>query len=504
MQTRLAGSPPADELQTAVAEPPVAGAPFETACRRVGNEVCGWNDILLCHHYDADGLSAAGLVASVFKRLKKKFSTLSLKRVDGENLEKAWKALEAGGLSSVVFVDLGSGQLELIEEKIAGRWPTAVIDHHVPSAAAVRVLQANCELHGYSGSTDACSASTAFYCFKDVEWRDEVTGQQRDNWDLCHLAVVGSVGDMQDAGGLVSLNRKIVDEACDRGLVEKGRDLRMFGRVSRNLVNFLAFASEPYLPGLTGREKNCAAFLEDNGIAFKRGEEWLHYVDLDGNERRKLVTALVNHCLEKGIDAEVVASLVGEVYRFPREAAKTELSDAYEFSTLLNACGRHGAEALGIAVCTREEGSLDQAHSVLRHHRMLISKGISFCARHSNDFGAFYFVDARGEVEDTVIGTVIGSFFASGNFSRSKPIIGFSTDPSGGVKISGRASKPLVEQGCDLNLLMREAAQSSGGLGGGHKIAAGASIPDGREEEFLRKAKEILEKQLGKRTGAQA
>lgn len=472
---------------------------FQDECKRVGNTILGYESVLVCHHYDADGLSSGGLVANVLHRAKKRYKTLALKRVDEENVDKALAVARGmdgnGGYAALVFVDLGAGQISILENKVLPEFPVAVIDHHVPQKDAPGIPHANPELHGYSGSTDACGASTAFYCFRDVLWQDALMGE-RDNWDLSYLAIVGAVGDMQDHHGLVSLNKELADEAVERGLVERHKDLRMFGRVSRNLVNFLEFASEPFLPGLTGDGKGCALFLEDNGLEFRVGDKFLHYNDLGGNDRKRFASALVNYALDKGVEQGVVEGMVGEVYAFPRQPVNTELYDAYEFSTLLNACGRHGHEELGIRVCLREPGAFEESRSVLQHHRVMISKGISYCRKHYSDFGPFYFVDAREKVEDTVIGTVVGSFFNAGVIKRDKPILGFSTDPSGGVKASGRGIAELVDVGLDLNLAMRQSAESVGGLGGGHKIAAGATFPNGREADFLRKFRDVIGSQL--------
>ncbi len=43
---------------------------------------------------------------------------------------------------------------------------------------------------------------------------------------------------------------------------------------------------------------------------------------------------------------------------------------------------------------------------------------------------------------------------------------------------------------------MRDAAQSVGGDGGGHDIAAGATIPAGEESAFIEAADEIVSDQL--------
>jgi RecJ-like exonuclease len=48
---------------------------------------------------------------------------------------------------------------------------------------------------------------------------------------------------------------------------------------------------------------------------------------------------------------------------------------------------------------------------------------------------------------------------------------------------------------------MKEAAASVGGIGGGHDIAAGASIPEGSEEEFLSTLDAIIVRQVPRLAG---
>ena len=53
-----------------------------------------------------------------------------------------------------------------------------------------------------------------------------------------------------------------------------------------------------------------------------------------------------------------------------------------------------------------------------------------------------------------------------------------------GVKINSK----LVKSGLNLGDIMRQAAEKVKGIGGGHKIAAGASIPSNKINEFLDEA----------------
>lgn len=460
---------------------------FIAHAEQAGEQILSWKRAVVAHHHDCDGIASGGVAANALRNAGIEFETIVLKRLDEAGVRQvAQKAGEKN--ANILFTDLGSGQLALLEPLLPD-FKVAVVDHHVPQKQVghENFLQVNPELFGLDGGVTASAASTAYFVF-----RKRCAG-------LAPLAVVGACGDMQhgDGKGFVGLNRQMLAEGVGSGFVSARRDLKLYGRHSRSLVYFLSYSSEPFLPGLTGDPKACAAFLQESGIDFVRSGEWLRYRDLGEEEKKKLVSALALYLAQKGVEKEAILSLVGEVYEFPREDEKSELFDAGEYSTLLNAVGRRGKAKLGISVCLKEEGALEQARSVLEAHRRAIAQGIEFAKKNFEDLEAFYFLDARGVIEDTIIGSVIGNFFGSGLVARSKPIIGFSLEvETGFTKASGRASKELVEKGVDLNLALRTAAESIGGLGGGHKIAAGASFPAGKEKEFLSKCREILKAQL--------
>ena len=80
-------------------------------------------------------------------------------------------------------------------------------------------------------------------------------------------------------------------------------------------------------------------------------------------------------------------------------------------------------------------------------------------------------------------------------FDRYMPVVALSKKEEK-VHISSRGTQELVDKGLNLSEAMREAAQVVGGTGGGHPVAAGATIPAGRENEFLGAVDEIVGRQL--------
>ena len=77
------------------------------------------------------------------------------------------------------------------------------------------------------------------------------------------------------------------------------------------------------------------------------------------------------------------------------------------------------------------------------------------------------------------------------------PLIGFADKEDGQVKASARATQELVDKGLDLSTALKKAAKELDGIGGGHNIAAGATIGKGKEEEFLDLVEKEIKDQLG-------
>ena len=67
------------------------------------------------------------------------------------------------------------------------------------------------------------------------------------------------------------------------------------------------------------------------------------------------------------------------------------------------------------------------------------------------------------------------------------------------LKVSARGTDELVAKGLDLARAMELAAGSVGGRGGGHPVAAGATVPLVAREEFLARADEAVGGQLARK-----
>ena len=426
---------------------------FLARCLEVREVVATYKNPLVVGHYDADGLSSTALAMLAIREMKGSVpESLTLRKLDDEAIQKI-KNREC------VFVDFGSGFAGTDEVKDA-----VVIDHHQPQKLST--LQANPLLFNIDGGFELSAAGTAYCVFRTA----------------VDLAIVGAVGDMQYP--LIGMNRWVLEQGTGEGRLSHGIDIRLFGRVSRPLLQMLLFADDPYLPGLTGNENAALQFLESLNIPAKSGDRWLTYSELNNDDRKRFVSGLIEYLSEKGMTI-AAKELIGEVYLLLERPKNTELSDASEFSTLLNACGRNRRPEVGLNTCLGELGAFAEAKNLLAVHRKNLRNGIEYANRSVEDFGKFLFIDGRNIIDDGIIGVVAGMLYAGG---RKKPILAVSYDETGNIKISGRGTKKLVAEGLNLGKMLSESAAAVGGAGGGHRIAAGATISRGKLTDFLKEA----------------
>lgn len=456
--------------------------------------------VAIASHIDADGVSAAALAGRSLERGGIEYEVCFFKKLDDE----AIKAVKLTGADLVWFTDLGSGSVSKLEGLAC-----VVSDHHVPETYGpgakrggqarltdfTSVMHVNPQMHGLSGASELSGAGSTFLV---------ALAMDEQNMDLVWLAILGAVGDLQDqrTRKLEGLNSVLAKAAEEAGVVRVLDDIRYFGRETRPLHKMLEYSSDPFLPRITGNEEGALGFLLELGIELKDGDSWRSWAGLEEREKNTIVTALKDYLEENRRRPEVIERLTGQVYEFCREPVGTPLRDAKEFSTLLNACGRHRKAETGLRICMGDRrDSLEEGMALLRDHRSALSKALTWAKgsgviRMKN----IQFFDAGDEIEDTIVGTVAGMLLGSEGADRTAPMVAFaeSTEFSSAPKskASARGTQELVSRGMDLSVAIRSAAERVGGIGGGHNIAAGATIPEDRKEDFLEILDQIVGSQL--------
>jgi RecJ-like exonuclease len=198
------------------------------------------------------------------------------------------------------------------------------------------------------------------------------------------------------------------------------------------------------------------------------------------------------------VSSDRVEDLVGTTYTLTDEPEGTELRDASEFSTLLNATARYERADVGLAVCLGDrEEALERARKLLRTHRRNLSEGIDLVERRGVERAEHVqYFDAGEEIRETIVGIVAGMALGVDGVDGDRPILAFARKNDEETKVSARGTGRLVGRGLDLSAVMREASRAVGGDGGGHDVAAGATIPAGEEGAFVEAADGIVGDQL--------
>jgi single-stranded-DNA-specific exonuclease len=441
-------------------------------------------------HLDADGVAAAGIMGKALLRLEARFRLRVTQWVD----EKIIGEITADKPQLVIFTDFGSGYLDLLNEKIPDV-KVVILDHHQISGEVKNenCVQVNPHLHGIAGATDVSGSGVAYFVAKAIS---------AENVDLAPIALVGALGDLQDKNEqrkLCGLNDLIVEDAVAAKLVTVQKDLTFFGRETRPIHRALAAATTPFVPGLSGEEDKCLAFLASLDIKPKDGERWRALRDLTEDEKKKLSSALADHLIARGLHADV-ESLIGTVYILNREEPWTPLRDAREFAVVLNSTGRLDKPSLGIAICMGDRGAaLEEANKVLEDYRKSISTYLGWVMEkpeRMKEFEHIYVVYGETFINEKIIGT-ISSILVSGLTNPEKPLIAFSNiEAENAAKFSARTTDTALNRGVNLGDVMHIASEKFGGKGGGHNVAAGAQVPIDQAENFINTVNDLVGKQL--------
>jgi RecJ-like exonuclease len=414
-------------------------------------------------HYDADGLAAASIIVGALSRCKKQFHLTISKSLDKETIE----AIGREGNEAILLLDMGSGVidgLETLEARIAA------LDHHKPIRKSKKVVQVNPHFFGIDGMTESCASTISFLLAVMMD---------PCNWDLSPIAVAGIIGDRQHMGGMKSVNQQVLDYAKEKGFIEVQRGLNIKGAT---IADAIADSVDPYFVGLSGRKDNVLAFLDSMKL-----NPTTPMGALDEVYRRKLTSMLSLRLMGQGCRPETVEELVAEIHWIPSMGMS-----AADLADLLNACGRMNHEGLGIALCMGDSSALERAGELRRDYNNRIMERLlsieSEGVKHMDHIQ--YFTASDPSLAGAQCGLAMQYIL-----DQSKPTIALS-NVRGSVKVSSRGTKHLVSKGLDLSAALKKAAEKSGGIGGGHAVASGATISEGKEEEFLKALDDLVGLQL--------
>ncbi len=434
-----------------------------TTLSQAADLVRGQGFIQVFSHFDADGVSSAAIIAKALLREGKEFRVTLFATLNDYNMN----VIRSTKADCIIISDLGASYIDQLDEM---EMPVVVLDHHTVISEAKRVVYANPHLYGIDGMVAGCGATMCLLFAVALNER---------NWDLVQVAFAGIAGDRQHINGLSGLNEYLLAEGTKRGYIE-----RIPGSLipSGNLMTQLYLDTDPYIRGVSGSVEGVARILNDAGVSNDKS-----FSDLTEEERRRLSSLIAIRMTSQG----VLLSSMNEIAR-DRYNLKDWGMDAEQLASLLNSCGRSGLGGAGVAAgmgdqrCLKLASETDEesARSLVEAMRELDGRGLT-------QMEHFQWFDST---DSGFTGMLCGVSMQS-IADPDKPTIGInqSNDPA---NISSRGMWGQLDRGIDLAVAMREACAAVGGAGGGHKIAAGGSVPVDQVQEFLKVLDSILGKQL--------
>jgi len=155
-----------------------------------------------------------------------------------------------------------------------------------------------------------------------------------------------------------------------------------------------------------------------------------------------------------------------------------------------------GKPALGVALGIGDRSAaFEEAQEVYASYKKSLAKYMNWLAKEPSalkQLGSLVVVRGDDIIDENMTGAVSSLVSASGLFGDSKVTLVVTQTKDGGVKVSARATDLLVERGVNLGRILQSLAVNYGGNGGGHAIAAGATIARERLDNFLDEFRKIV------------
>nr|MDQ4050187.1 DHH family phosphoesterase [Thermoproteota archaeon] len=377
-------------------------------CEKLRNIVEAGNEVAIISHLDADGIVSGSIMAMALKRMGARYS---VRTVSGMS-ESVLDVMKADARDFYIITDLGGGWTEALSKALGDKWQ--VIDHHqFPGAKGPKEGSHNHEedqvlnpwKFGIDGGKEVSAGGMAYLVASTLDSK---------NRDLSAIALVSAVSDKQDQGdkkSLVGLNTEILKTGQSLGIIDVDLDIILSGRETRPVHEALAYSLFHYIDGLTWNREGCYSLLKNAGVKLKDSNgRWRVLAEFSQEEKTAVVEAIVKFVAtsDKRFSEIMFDDLLGYVYTLTREDKRSQLRDAREFSTLLNACGRKRSAGVGITICMGDRNSaLSAGEEIISNYRMTLRKNISNIFGEKwrlSDDGKNVFINGDGVLEEDMLG----------------------------------------------------------------------------------------------------
>ncbi len=414
---------------------------------RIGRELLEEGDFFrILTHYDVDGICSAGIVASYLLSKGKKFHVSFFRNADREELLKI-----ANEEEYVIFTDLGSSLIGDLKGNVL------ILDHHKPPRDSDEVVHINPHLFGYDGAIEATATTMAYLIADDKKYAP--------------FFLAGLLGDKQyiPGTGPIGLNREIIEKLR----ISVDFDFPFYGSVS----DALFYSVEPFFPGISGNRDNIEKILEKLGI-----EATKNVSELNDEEKIEMGSYLSLNLIKNSKVPEAGKFIVDLDFKV------NGLSVRYLTELLDSAC-RTDNQGVALAYILGERTAFEKMEVMRRDYRgEVINEMYAMLENIVEEEHVQYFYSKSSYLASTT--ATIGTLYL---LDPKKVTLAMHMDSQ--TTISARIHRSMMHV-VDLGKIMHKVAEELGGHGGGHSVAAGASIPRGTEEEFVKRVNQEVAKVL--------
>lgn len=421
--------------------------------------------IRVVSHYDADGITAAAIISKALRRKGYNFHISLMRNPFTEGL----KRLKKEDNDLIIFTDMGSGQIEQIENIDT---ESIIIDHHqaIKEKTKSHILQINSNLCDINGNYEACGATLVFSVAKSID---------NENIDLSPLALTGATGDKQYIGGIRGYNKQVLTEALEEKTLQEKTEPKLSGE---NIFDSLYYSIDPYYPELSGNKEQIEKILKKLNIKPDSKVD-----ELTEKQKKQLNSYLLLVLIENDVEKNILDTVIRKRYYSIEKGYELE-----SYADLLDSCGKGGKRGLALATALGDQEAYKKAAKLEKKYKQKILKELMRLdeegAKEKKTFRYFY-------CKESSQGGVVGGIAVNFIFDKQKPLLSISRK-NDEIHVSCRGTQHLVSKGLDLGEAMKQTAEKLNGNGGGHKIAAGATIDSDKEKQFLEQVNIIISNQL--------
>jgi len=410
------------------------------------NTVADAGSVKLISHNDADGVTSGAIMWRALTKLGVDVEWYAMPYMTSTGIRKVLDTKKP-----IVFIDMGSAYGEWVGKY--KKTPVAVIDHH-PIRGDISSVDAYWIPVSEGETTESIKYATAATLAQAIAVElgadDEITA-----W----LAVIGATGDMADLQGDFdknSLIKKLIDKAIDDGYIEEDFGLRLPGKFALDAYEIIDFS---VLPPTLDR-----------------------YDHLKGVDPSKLTKEDL-----ESIYGKYINMVWGKRYINPN--MPTELKENHDAAIALMNVTNPAYEVIKYFKRTDIDFSfINQSGKILKEKYVALKAVINEILRGGAYIETEKLTVVYNHTPKLVSNSTIANYIANKNIigSPTKPVIVYSKDPNNGKYIASARIHYEYQNTIDLGKLMEEATKNiPGATGGGHVVAAGATIPEKYINDFV-------------------